>query len=316
MKCLTYLHGLTLALSSHVLATPALPLPPRHLQPTFHEDHNLRTHRPGLGHPIDPRAPFTETPSFTYDQLYNLSSTFFNAFLSPNNAVQARKINSTLFAENVLGRVDVTRDFNGRELNTEYAFGLFANIFEDPSTFTLLGVPQSYVITHFLAAQNVVSLSAIVQFNVTKLSLVTPVEILFWATFNSRGEINQYDATFRYLNSQFDYLTDVGKALFHVNDTAVFNTLVQAQLADSICETSTRFCNGTNLQYPSKQACVTTLTQDKPLGQAHQLGDDNVLCRMVHQVGRSPCLSHRPRDTILPSSPARVELPPLTRSPV
>ena len=72
---------------------------------------------------------------------------------------QARAINSSLLADDVQGRVDVTRTFNGRELNTEYLFGLFANIADNPGQITLLGVPLSYEILHFAANQNIVSAS-------------------------------------------------------------------------------------------------------------------------------------------------------------
>jgi len=46
----------------------------------------------------------------------------------------------------VQGRIDVTRTFDGRELNTEYLFGLFANVAGDPNPFSLLRVPISYEI--------------------------------------------------------------------------------------------------------------------------------------------------------------------------
>ena len=65
-------------------------------------------------------------------------------------------------AENIQGRVDITRTFDGRELNTEYLFGLFANLAastNDTSAFSLLGVPVGYEITHFAASQNIASAS-------------------------------------------------------------------------------------------------------------------------------------------------------------
>lgn len=48
---------------------------------------------------IDPKAAFTETPDFKFDQLYDLTTRFFDAFMFPNNTIEAAKINSTLFAE-------------------------------------------------------------------------------------------------------------------------------------------------------------------------------------------------------------------------
>ena len=45
---------------------------------------------------------------------------------------QAKEINSTLLADDVEGRIDITSTFYGRELNTEYLFGLFANLATTP----------------------------------------------------------------------------------------------------------------------------------------------------------------------------------------
>jgi hypothetical protein len=54
-----------------------------------------------------------------YHQKLEWFTRWVDAFMYPNNTVEAAKINSTLFAENVQGRVDVTNTFDGRELNTE-----------------------------------------------------------------------------------------------------------------------------------------------------------------------------------------------------
>lgn len=82
---------------------------------------------------------------------------------------QAKDINSTIFAEDVQGRVDITRTFVGRELNTEYLFGLFANIATNKNEFTLLGYPTSYKVTHFAASQNIASAST--RYNIIVLQL-------------------------------------------------------------------------------------------------------------------------------------------------
>ena len=54
-----------------------------------------------------------------YQQKLTWFTRFADAFMYPNNTAEASKINSTLFAENVQGRVDLTSTFGGRELNTE-----------------------------------------------------------------------------------------------------------------------------------------------------------------------------------------------------
>ena len=122
-----------------------------------------------LGLSIEPRKiherqianqsyPSSLQPNFTYAQLWDLHTIFLDAFIYPANVKEARAINSTILAENVQGRVDVTRTFNGRELNTEYLFGLFANLASaEVGAISLLGLPLSYEVLHFAASQNVVA---------------------------------------------------------------------------------------------------------------------------------------------------------------
>ena len=231
----------------------------------------------------DRRHPVSTQPNFSFDQLLNLTTTFFDHFLYPLNSIQAKSINSSLFAVDVLGRVDATRTFDGRELNTEYAFGLFANIALNPSSFTLLGIPVSYDITHFAANQNIVSLVTIVSFKIPTLGVTVPVEVDFWITFNAQGQVSQYDSTFRYLQWQFDYLFKLAMPLLKVNSTSAVVEEVSLLLASSICSTAQKYCFGTNKQYDTLDACNKFLTKDVRFGQAYELGRDTLLCRMVHQ---------------------------------
>ena len=97
-------------------------------------------------------------PNLTFDQLWKFNKKFLDNFIYPADVKQAQAINSTIFSDDVQGRVDVTRTFTGRELNTEYIFGLFANLAgAKPGAITLLGVPLSYEIINFAANQNIVS---------------------------------------------------------------------------------------------------------------------------------------------------------------
>ena len=101
--------------------------------------------------------PSLAQPNFSTDELYGMHTKFLDAFMAPNNAIEARKINSTLLATDVQGKIDVTRTFDGRELNTEYLFGLFANLAESPGSISLLGVPMSYEVLNFVGSGNVAS---------------------------------------------------------------------------------------------------------------------------------------------------------------
>jgi hypothetical protein len=153
--------------------------------------------------------PSPDQPHFTFDELYKLQLNFLDNFIFPADVIQAKSINSTLLAEDAQGRVDITRTFEGRELNTEYLFGLFSNLAANPNSISLLGYPLSYEILRFTANEYITSAAVRFQFNFTSLSLgglIVPVEIDIWNTYNAAGEITQYDATFRYWQWMFDYV--------------------------------------------------------------------------------------------------------------
>src|SRR6266487_353015 len=116
-----------------------------------------------------------EQPTFPFKKLWDLHKNLLDNIMYPNNINQAKAINSTLFAENVIGRVDISRDFFGRELNTEYVFGLFVNIAQSGAV-NVVGVPISYETVHFAASQNVVASSTIQMFNYSTFNVVIPTE--------------------------------------------------------------------------------------------------------------------------------------------
>lgn len=134
-----------------------------------------------------------QTPNFTSSHLYYLTNRFLQNHMYPLNIAQSQSINSSLLSADILGRVDATRDYAGRELNTEYLFGLFANIALNPDAFTLLGYPVNYTFTRFLGRGNVVSFAAVVEYMLPVTKTVIPQELDFWVTFNDKGEISQYD---------------------------------------------------------------------------------------------------------------------------
>merc|ERR1711862_1051931 len=103
----------------------------------------------------------------------------------PANVEQARMINSTLMAPNVKGRVDITRTFDGPELNTEYLFGLFSNLAINPNTVTLLGYPTRYNVTHFAANRNIASAATVIDFFFPAINASVPVQIDIWNMFNN-----------------------------------------------------------------------------------------------------------------------------------
>ena len=163
----------------------------------------------GTGVQSIPSAPLsrpTSQPHYTFDELYNLQVKLFDSCIYPADITQAKSINSTLLAEDVQGRIDITRTFDGRELNTEYLFGLFANLAANPNSISLLGVPISYEILHFTANEYITSAATRFMFNFTSLSLIVPIEIDSWHTWNEAGQVTQYDGSFKYWQWTVDYI--------------------------------------------------------------------------------------------------------------
>lgn len=153
------------------------------LAPTFscqaHGFSNLMSNASRSAHLTKTGYGAPRQPCFTFEELLHLQNKLWKNFIFPadekqvnplsclrrirktisNRQIQAKAINSTFLAEDILGRIDITRNFQGRELNTEYLFGLFAHLAASPSSISLLGVPLSYEITHFAANQNIASAS-------------------------------------------------------------------------------------------------------------------------------------------------------------
>ena len=93
-------------------------------------------------------APFSR--ALTSFEVLDVLKNFADNYMAPRNAEVARTINSTLFAEDVFGTVDVSTDFDGRELSTEYVFGLFVNLDTDPTAPAVLGIPRSYNVSNMV----------------------------------------------------------------------------------------------------------------------------------------------------------------------
>ncbi|KAG9243982.1 hypothetical protein BJ878DRAFT_95672 [Calycina marina] len=224
-----------------------------------------------------------EQPNFTFARLYDLQVKFYDAFLWPANLEQMAAINSTLLAEDVIGRIDITRNFEGRELNTEYLFGLFAQSAQHPEIITLVGVPVSYEIIHFTANQYITSAAVRLQFNFTSLGLTVPVEIDSWNTYNEAGEITQFDVTFRYWQWLVDHVITASAPKVGATSPEEAITKLGQLVAQGVCSTHQMYCTGGNTQYADFNACLSYLTNATRFGQAYELGRDTLLCRSLHR---------------------------------
>jgi hypothetical protein len=180
----------------------------------------------------------------------------------------------------------VARTFDGAELNTEYLFGLFANLQQGNNitgTMSLLGIPMSYEITHFSTTDNMASASTVVMFNFPSVGEYLPVQIDTWNMWDSSCKIIQYDATLRWFGYLVDTLLQGTTAQAATADQQDTISYLKGALATSICNIHDANCLGRNKQYSSNDECVNFLTKQVRFGAAYELGRNTVLCRMVHQ---------------------------------
>lgn len=202
----------------------------------------------------------------------------FHPHLQPTSPADPKKVQ---------GRVDITRTFDGRELNNEYIFGLFTQ----PDTVSLTGVPISYNITQFAANQNLASATTVLTFNVTTFNVLLPLVIDTWIEFNPDGKIAQYDATFRWFDYYVSTLLGIAAQRFNTSTVADTQARIAGIVAETVCESSMQYC-GDYEHYESQEQCVEYLTKETRFGQPFELGRDTLLCREVHKhmVGYRPDL--------------------------
>lgn len=231
---------------------------------------------------------------FTPEELFDLETQFWDNFIYPANLKQAQTITSSLFTpdvrkqpnyknginiDQVQGRVDITRNFDGAELNTEYLFGLFS----DPNAISLVGIPMSYEITEFVAHDRAASASTIITFNATTFGKVLPVTIDTFIAWNDQRKILQYDATFRWFDWLLDEILAAAASKIQAKSTDEAVQFVTKTLANSICKTAQEHCTGANQQYANVNECLQFLTEKTRFGKAYELGQNTLLCRSVHE---------------------------------
>ncbi|KAJ5367060.1 hypothetical protein N7541_001001 [Penicillium brevicompactum] len=216
---------------------------------------------------------------YQFDELWDLEKTFWDEFLYPANKKQVEGNTSTVFAPDVQGRVDITRTFDGDELNREYIFGLFV----EPSHVSFTGIPIGYNITQFTANDNVASATTVVTFNITTFGVIAPYAIDTWIEWNEDGKIAQYDATFRWFANSLDVLLESLAVKINATSTDQVVEYVSDILAKTICETHDKFCLGPNQQYTDNASCYEFLMKKTRFGKAYELGRNTLLCREVHE---------------------------------
>jgi hypothetical protein len=222
----------------------------------------------------------------SFKTLYSLNREFWDRFIYPNNVKEALSVNSTLFSEDVIGRVDDSRTFYGRELNTEYVFGSFATLGSNTSIVSVLGLPIHHENLRFATNKNVASVTELVLFNLTLINRIVPVQIDIWFAFNTQEQIIAYDVSFRWFAWLFDrILQSIGGGEYNRPDNSTTKSLLKSSLVRQICETASKHCAYSNTtQYDNKSQCVEFLSQKIRLGSSYEFGMNTILCRSLHEL--------------------------------
>jgi hypothetical protein len=144
----------------------------------------------------------------------------------------------------------------------------------------VIGQPGEWEILQFAANQNIASATTRVNFTFKAFHNASfPVIIDTWLTWNEKQEITQYDVVFRWFGYLLKTLLGLGSGSYQENAAAAVNAL-----ATSVCHAHTNYCNGTNTQYESPDACMNFLTKEIRVGESFELGMNTLLCRSVHEV--------------------------------
>ncbi|KAJ7909494.1 hypothetical protein B0H13DRAFT_2661447 [Mycena leptocephala] len=229
----------------------------------------------------------------TLQQMLGFLQKFSADFSYPQIVEAAKSINYTGFSEDIVGRVDVTGTFVGRELNTEYIFGLFSGLATGTTASTpLIGIPLNGTLVDLVVENNLMIATTLRDFNWTVAIVPTLWQLKF--LFNDEGLVTQYDAILYRASALFaDIWPKLAKHLIkeldlprHTPDTVA----IQTRAARDVCTQHEKYCLGPNKQYKSTEACMKFMLDKIPLGEIWQAGQNTAICRYVH----TPMLPYRP----------------------
>ncbi|BGP44477.1 hypothetical protein JCM10450v2_000291 [Rhodotorula kratochvilovae] len=215
-----------------------------------------------------------------------LSLVSAHTFLDPQAAVERGR--SDMFADDLVGRVDVTTSFEGAELNTEYLLGLFANV-RHSNTTSIIGYPAAQEAQTLIVEPPLVHYSGILWLGYDTVDKRIPVQIDLTTAWNDDLKMISYDATFRRFPQAFNLIIDtiasqVAKELNETYDpaTADKHALMSRKAASEICPIAMEYCVGENQQYESYDQCYNFITEERKWGEPWEGGLDTNWCRYVH----------------------------------
>ncbi|KAK0187763.1 hypothetical protein F5146DRAFT_1104650 [Armillaria mellea] len=206
---------------------------------------------------------------------------FGQDFVNPAPIVEQG--HASTLADNVVGRIDITTNFVGQELNIEYLYGLFLEG-ASANTTQLIGTPVTTVPQALVVEQPVVFVSFITDLLFPKVNLTLPLQIDVILRFDDETmKVTSYDASLRRWSEFWDYyipllVPQAAEELMAANTTGVDYTnstdIIVHRAAADICTEAQTYCVGENQQYESYDQCVQFLTK-----RCHLTG----FCRYVHK---------------------------------
>lgn len=230
-----------------------------------------------------------ETCYFNQSALLKVFEGFFKYFLYPENEIQTKSGNSTLLSEDCVGVIDITRVFPGRELNTEYLFGLFSSSSHntdnsDENNFSVVGRPIATNLVEFQASCNTIAASSIVTFEYPFLNKTHPIKVDIRMKMNQLGQVLAYEAIFNRFDWIFNQtLNEYAMILAGEREATVKGLqLVKDKTINSICHKAQSYCHGDNKQYESIDECVDYLSNVR-FGFGYEGGMNTIWCRSIHQ---------------------------------
>ncbi|KAK0202087.1 hypothetical protein DFS33DRAFT_1047010 [Desarmillaria ectypa] len=200
--------------------------------------------------------------------------------------------NASTLADNVVGRIDITTNFVGQELNIEYLYGLFLEG-ATANTTQLIGTPVTTAPQALVVEQPVVYVSFITDLLFSTVNLTLPIQIDVILRFDDETmKVTSYDATLRRWSQAWDYyipllVPKVAEELMAANTTGVnygnSTDIIVHRAAADICTEAQMYCLGENQQYESYEQCVQFLTKEVPFGASWSGGENTGFCRYVHK---------------------------------
>ncbi|KAJ7652300.1 hypothetical protein B0H17DRAFT_1101521 [Mycena rosella] len=229
----------------------------------------------------------------TLQQILGFLNRFQIDFTYPQIIETAQSINYTGFAEDIVGRLDITGTFVGQELNTEYIFGLFAGFATGANVSTpLVGIPLNGTLVDLVIQHNIVTASVIRDFNWTVATVPVRWELKF--LIDDEGRAAQYDISLFRSSLVFDamwsklaqhLITELGLPADTCETVAL-----QTRAARDICSQHDKYCLGPLQQYNSTEDCMEFVLNTIPMGEVWQGGQNTAFCRYIH----TPMLPFRP----------------------